>query len=124
MEIKGSFDHFNINVIDIDRSIEFYNKALGLKEVRRIEAPDGSFVIVFLGDGTSSFLLELTWLKDHPHAYELGENESHLCFRMEGGYDKIREYHREMGCISYENHAMGIYFIADPDDYWVEILPK
>jgi Lactoylglutathione lyase and related lyases len=124
MEIKGSFDHFNINVVDIDRSIEFYNKALGLNEVRRVEAPDGSFVIVYLGDGTSSFLLELTRLKDHPHTYELGENESHLCFRMEGDYNKIREYHREMGCISYENHAMGIYFIADPDDYWVEILPK
>jgi len=124
MEIRGSFDHFNINVVDIDRSIEFYNKALGLNEVRRAEAPDGSFLIVYLGDGTSSFLLELTRLKDHPHTYELGENESHLCFRMEGDYDEIREYHREMGCISYENHAMGIYFIADPDDYWVEILPK
>lgn len=123
MEIKGRFDHFNINVTDLDKSIEFYNKALGLKEIRRKEAKDGSFILVYLGDEVTQFSLELTWLKDHTQAYELGENESHLCMRLEGDYDKIREYHRQMGCISYENHDMGLYFIADPDDYWIEVLP-
>lgn len=123
MEIKGRFDHFNINVTDLDKSIAFYNKALGLKEVKRKEAANGSFVLVYLGDGISSFSLELTWLRDHTEAYELGENESHLCIRVEGDYDKIREFHREMGCISYENHDMGLYFINDPDDYWIEVLP-
>lgn len=123
MEIKGRFDHFNINVTDLDKSIDFYKKALGLTEVRRKESSNGSFILVYLGDGVSSFSLELTWLKDHTQPYELGENESHLCIRVEGDYDKIREYHREMGCISYENHDMGLYFINDPDDYWIEILP-
>lgn len=123
MEIKARFDHFNINVTDLNKSIEFYNKALGLKEIRRKEAGDGSFVLVYLGDGVTSFSLELTWLRDHTQAYELGENESHLCMRVDGDYDEIREYHREMGCISYENHDMGLYFIADPDDYWIEVLP-
>jgi len=123
MEIKGRFDHFNINVTNIEKSIAFYNKALGLKEVSRKEASDGSFILVYLGDGTTLFSLELTWLKDHPQTYELGENESHLCIRVEGDYDTIREYHREMGCIAYENHSMGLYFINDPDDYWIEVLP-
>lgn len=123
MEIKGRFDHFNINVTDLNKSIEFYRKALGLKEVRRKEAGDGSFILVYLGDGISSFSLELTWLRDHPQNYELGENESHLCIRVEGDYDQVREYHREMGCICFENHNMGLYFINDPDDYWIEILP-
>lgn len=123
MEIKGRFDHFNINVTDLDKSIDFYKKALGLTEIRRKESSNGSFILVYLGDGVSSFSLELTWLKDHTQPYELGENESHLCIRVEGDYDKIREYHREMGCISYENHDMGLYFINDPDDYWIEILP-
>lgn len=123
MEIKGRFDHFNINVTDLNKSIEFYKKALGLKEIRRKEAENGSFILVYLGDEVTQFSLELTWLRDHPQAYELGENESHLCIRVEGDYDKIREYHREMGCISYENHDMGLYFIADPDDYWIEVLP-
>ncbi|WP_295940783.1 VOC family protein [uncultured Alistipes sp.] len=123
MEIKSRFDHFNINVTDLKRSLEFYDKALGLKEVRRKEAADGSFTLVYLGDGETGFRLELTWLRDHEEAYELGENESHLCMRVAGDYDAVREYHRAMGCISYENHDMGLYFISDPDDYWIEILP-
>ncbi|MDU1889424.1 MAG: VOC family protein [Dysgonomonas sp.] len=123
MEIKGRFDHFNINVTDLKKSLEFYSKALGLKEVARKEAGDGSFVLVYLGDGVSPFRLELTWLRDHTEAYELGENESHLCIRVEGDYDQIREYHRENGWVCFENHSMGLYFINDPDDYWIEVLP-
>ena len=123
MEIKSRFDHFNINVLDLERSIAFYGKALGLKEHHRKEAADGSFILVYLTDGVSPFLLELTWLRDHKEPYELGENESHLCFRVAGDYDKIREYHREMGAVCFENEAMGLYFISDPDDYWIEILP-
>ncbi len=123
MEIKGRFDHLNINVTNLDKSIAFYKKALGLKETRRKEAGDGSFILVYLGDGTTDFSLELTWLRDHPQAYELGENESYLCIRLESDYSKIREFHREMGCICYENHDMGLYFINDPDDYWIEVLP-
>lgn len=123
MEIKSRFDHFNINVLDLERSIAFYGKALGLKEHHRKAAADGSFILVYLTDGVSPFLLELTWLRDHKEPYELGENESHLCFRVAGDYDKIREYHREMGAVCFENEAMGLYFINDPDDYWIEILP-
>ncbi|MDR2947724.1 MAG: VOC family protein [Prevotella sp.] len=123
MEIKGRFDHFNINVTDLDKSLAFYKKALGLNEIRRKESSNGSFILVYLGDGVTPFSLELTWLKDHTQAYELGENESHLCIRVEGDYDQIREFHREMDCICYENHDMGLYFINDPDDYWIEILP-
>lgn len=123
MEIKSRFDHLNVNVTDLERSIAFYNQALGLKEHHRKEVADGSFVLVYLCDEAKTFFLELTWLKDHPQAYELGENETHLCLRVEGDYDQVRAYHREMGCICFENHEMGLYFINDPDDYWIEILP-
>ena len=99
MEIKSRFDHFNINVLDLDRSIAFYGKALGLKEHHRKEATDGSFTLVYLTDNETGFLLELTWLRDRKEAYELGDNESHLCFRVAGDYDKVREYHRELGYI-------------------------
>ena len=44
------FAHNNINVLDLDRSLEFYQKALGLTEVRRKEAEDGSFILSYLGD--------------------------------------------------------------------------
>ena len=123
MEIKSRFDHFNINVLDLDRSIAFYEKALGLKEHHRKEAADGSFILVYLTDNETGFLLELTWLRDRKEAYELGDNESHLCFRVAGNYDEIREYHRELGYICFENIEMGLYFFNDPDDYWIEILP-
>lgn len=124
MKISSRFDHFNINVTDLNRSILFYKEALGLEEHHRKEAADGSFMLVYLTDGKSPFMLELTWLRDHDDKYELGENESHLCFRLAGNYDDIREYHRNMGCICFENHDMGLYFINDPDDYWIEILPE
>lgn len=123
MEIKSRFDHLNINVTNLERSIAFYDQALGLKEHSRKEAPDGSFILVYLSDASKNFLLELTWLRDHPQAYELGENESHLCLRVEGDYDEVRAFHRETGCICFENQEMGLYFINDPDDYWIEILP-
>ena len=74
MEIKSRFDHFNINVTNLERSIAFYEKALGLKEHHRKEAKDGSFILVYLTDNTTGFLLELTWLKEHTEAYELGRS--------------------------------------------------
>lgn len=124
MKIKSRFDHFNFNVLDLEKSLEFYDKALGLKEVRRKEAQDGSFVLVYLGEETTDFTLELTWLKDRKEAYNLGEGEFHLCVRVEGNYDEVREYHRQQGWICYENTEMGLYFINDPDGYWIEILPR
>ena len=123
MEIKGRFDHFNFNVTDLEASIAFYGKALGLKEVKRKVAPDETFILVYLGDGKTDFILELTWLRDREGAYDLGEREFHLCLRVEGDYEQVREQHRKMGCICYENTEMGLYFISDPDGYWIEILP-
>lgn len=115
--------HCNINITNIEKSVEFYQKALGLKVVRTKEASDGSFVLTYLGDGISNFEIELTWLKDHLQAYDLGENESHICFEVDD-YDAAYQLHQEMGCICFENREMGLYFINDPDDYWIEILPK
>ena len=88
-----------------------------------MEASDGSYIIVYLTDGETGFSLELTWLRDHPQAYDLGECEFHLCVRMAGDYDAMRAYHKEMGVVCYENHDMGLYFNEDPDGYWIEILP-
>ena len=124
MDIKAKFDHFNFNVADLERSISFYNKALGFVESHRINSNDGSFIIVYLKDTQSDFLLELTWMRDHPQAYDLGECEFHLCVRVPGDYDAVRAFHKEMGVVCYENHDMGLYFIEDPDGYWIEILPQ
>lgn len=118
-----TFAHNNVNVFDLDRSLAFYKEALGLAEVRRIAAKDGSFLIVYLGDGRSAHRLELTWLRDRTEKYDLGDNEIHLAFRTDD-YDGAFRKHKEMGVVCYENPAMGIYFIEDPDGYWIEILPQ
>ena len=124
MEVKGRFDHFNFNVLDLDKSIRCYEEALGLKEVRRMEASDGSFILVYMGEEKTGFLLELTWLRDRKEPYDLGEGEFHLCMRVPGDYDAVRAYHKQMDCVCYENTDMGLYFISDPDGYWIEILPE
>lgn len=117
-----TFNHFNFNVTDLERSLKFYKEALGLSPVRRKEAEDGSYVIVFLGDRRTTFRLELTWLRDHPQKYDLGECEFHLALKAPD-YEAAYAKHKEMGCICFENPAMGIYFITDPDGYWIEIIP-
>lgn len=116
------FAHNNFNVLDLEKSLTFYKNALGLTEVRRKEAADGSYIIVFLGDGTSNHLLELTWLRDWDRPYNLGDNEFHLAFTADD-FDAAHQKHADMGCICYENPKMGIYFINDPDNYWIEIVP-
>jgi len=123
MIIKSRFDHYNFNVLDLEKSLAFYDKALGLKEARRKVADDGSFILVYLTDGHTGFSLELTWLRDRTDAYDLGESEFHLCMRVAGNYEEIRSYHEQMGYICFENTDMGLYFIEDPDGYWIEILP-
>ena len=118
-----TFAHNNFNVRDLDKSLAFYKQVLGLGEVWRKQASDGSFILVYLGDGGgSSHQLELTWLRDWDRPYNLGDNEFHLAFTAED-YDAAHALHEQMGCICYENPAMGIYFISDPDGYWLEIVP-
>ncbi len=114
--------HENYNVSDLEKSLKFYDEALGLKEKRRKVADDGSYIIVFIGNDTSEFEMELTWLKDHPQKYNLGECEFHLAFRV-AEFDEAYKKHKEMGCVCFENPKMGIYFIIDPDGYWLEIVP-
>ena len=115
--------HENYNVVDLEKSLAFYEKALGLKEVRRKNAADGSFIIVYIANEHADFELELTWLRDHPQKYDIGEEEFHLAFKVDD-FEAAHRLHEEMGCICFENHEMGLYFIKDPDGYWLEIVPR
>ena len=121
--MKFRIDHVNLNVADMDRSLAFYEKALGLKLKRKIEAEDGSFVLAFIGCETGDFNVELTWLKDKSGPYELGDNETHIAFATPD-YAEAHDLHSQMSVICYENKSMGIYFIEDPDGYWHEIVPE
>ena len=118
--MKFKMIHENYNVSDLDRSLAFYKEALGLEEIRRKTTED--FIIVYIGNAETDFELELTWLKEHPQPYDLGEDEFHLAFRTDD-YEAAHALHEKMGCICFENPSMGIYFIEDPDGYWLEIIP-
>ena len=113
------FNHFNFNVKDLDASLKFYKEALGLEPVKVSDKEN--FTLVFLGDGKTGFRLELTYLKDRTEPYDLGELEYHLAMTADN-YDEAHALHEKMGCICFENPGMGIYFIEDPDGYWIEIV--
>ena len=120
--MKFLFNHQNFNVLDLEKSIAFYEEALGLTVNRTYEASDGSFILTYMGDMVTGFQLELTWLRDRKEAYNLGDNEFHLAFEVDNMQEAYKK-HKAMGCVCYENKDMGIYFIQDPDGYWIEIIP-
>lgn len=120
--MKLQFSHTNFNVKNLERSLAFYEKALGLKVTQKYEPPDHRFTLVYLGDGSNPFRLELTWIRDRTDPYNLGDNEFHLAFAVDD-FAAAHKLHQQMGCICLENPDMGIYFIEDPDGYWLEILP-
>ena len=121
--MKFKYVHNNINVLNLEKSVEFYEKALGMTVARVKEAADGSFKLTFLIDAVGIHQIELTWLRDWDRPYNLGDNEIHMAFVVDD-YDAAHELHKEMGCICYENEGMGLYFINDPDGYWIEIIPE
>lgn len=115
------FAHNNFNVLDLDKSLKFYEEALNLKVTRRFNGP--GFILAYLSDGGQTpHELELTWLKERKTPYNLGDNEFHLAVAAED-FSTAYQKHKKMGCICYENQGMGIYFISDPDGYWIEIIP-
>lgn len=115
------FDHFNFNVLDLERSLKFYDEALGLRPVR--ERRTDSYRLVFLGDGETGFCLELTWLFDRKEPYDLGEQEFHLAL-MTDDIEASLQKHEAMGCVVQRPKVPGgFYFLEDPDGYWIEIIP-
>lgn len=121
--MKFTFNHNNINVLNLEKSINFYEEALGYKQLRRYDHPDGSFSLVFLTDGITGHSLELTWNRDRVKPYDLGENEFHMAVSVDD-FEAAYEHHKNMGCICFENKEMGLYFIIDPDGYWTEVIPN
>lgn len=117
------FVHNNFNVKDLNASLAFYKEALSLEAKGTIDDPDGAFHIVYLGNDESDHLLELTWLRDWDRPYNLGDNEFHLALETDD-YEAALAKHKAMNCVCFENTQMGIYFISDPDGYWIEIIPS
>lgn len=114
--------HTEVHVLDLEKSIKFYEEALGFHVAREEGPEDGSWKLVYLETPASDYQLELTWNDGRTEPYDNGGGDIHLAFTVED-IDAARELHRKMGCIAYENEGMGVYFIADPDGFWLEIIP-
>lgn len=120
--MKFKMAHTNINVLDLGRSLAFYQEALGLQQIRVFDHPQGEFKLVYIADEANTYQIEFTCYRDRTEAYLHGDNDLHLAFFVDD-FDAAYQKHKAMGCICYENTEMGIYFIKDPDGYWLEILP-
>ena len=120
--MKAKMIHRCIHVLDLDASLAFYERALGLAVQRRMGPDDGSWENVFLGNEKTDFQVELTWNRGRAEPYDNGGRDTHLAFEVDD-MDAARALHEEMGCVCFVNERMGIYFIQDPDGCWLEILP-
>lgn len=120
--MKFTMAHTNINVLDLERSLAFYRDALGLHQVRTFADPKGEFKLVYIADDSNNYQIEFTWYRDRKDPYHHGDNDLHLAFRVDD-FEAAYQKHKAMDCICYENQEMGIYFIKDPDGYWLEVLP-
>lgn len=113
-------EHNCICVTDLERTADFYSRALQLAVLRRKAGADRD--IVFLGGELSVHQIEVICLHNHPGAHDLGENPTHLAFRTDDIAGAMA-FHKELGCFHHELPEFGVYFIQDPDGYLCEIMP-
>lgn len=90
--------------------------------LREMGPEDGSWTNTFMGNDSVPFEIELTWIRGRVEPYENGGKDTHIAFVVDD-FDAAHELHEKMGCIIRENPRMGLYFIADPEGQWIEILP-
>ena len=121
--MKARFVHRCTHVLDKEATIAFYEKALGFHVVRESGPDDGSWTNTFMANDESPFQIELTWNRGRTEPYDNGGRDTHIAFVV-SDFDACHRLHEEMGCIVFENPRMGLYFIADPDGCWIEILPE
>lgn len=124
--MKYKLEHGCIRVMDLNKSMEFYEKALGLKEVRRKDFPEWKFTLVYLSDEKGSFEIELTYNYDQETPYELGNGFSHFALTvedLEGSHEFHKSMDLEVGDLKgLPNERPMFYFIKDPDGYAIEII--
>ncbi|GAC1346048.1 MAG: lactoylglutathione lyase [Acetobacteraceae bacterium] len=123
--------HTMLRVKDLDRSVDFYTKHLGMKELRRREVPDGKYTLAFVGygDENSTAVLELTFNWDQTSGYDVGTGFGHLAVGLPDVYKACDELKkagakitREAGPVKFGTTV--IAFVEDPDGYKVELVQR
>ena len=100
------FNHFDFNVLSLGRSLDFCRSAWTSVPSAPRKALTAPSALLFLGDGSSSFTLELTEVKGQTEPYDLGECEFHLAFTAVV-FDGLYQRHRDMGCICLKTAIWG-----------------
>ena len=78
-------------------------------------------MLVFLSDGITEHQVELTYLYDRTEPYDLSDNEIHLAFYTDE-FENDLSRHQQMGIVCQYEQGKNLYFIEDPDGYWIEII--
>jgi lactoylglutathione lyase len=119
-----------LRVGNLERSLDFYTKVLGMRELRRKEYPDGRFTNVFVGyeDESRAAVLELTHNWD-TSAYDLGKGYGHVAVEVENAAAACDEVRHRGGKVTREAGPMKhgttvIAFVEDPDGYKIEFIQK
>lgn len=117
--------HICFRVENLEKSVRFYEEALGYNEVKRLDYPEHEFTLVYLQDPASTIEIELTYNYDHG-PYERGNGYGHFAVETE---DLMKSYekHKAMDCIADEISGLpdgktSFYFIQDPDGYQIEVI--
>ncbi len=120
--MKFRFAHNCLFVSELDRSLKFYEEALGLTTAKVMHPSDMDATLVFLTDGESAHQLEIGYTPEHQGPYALGDNQFHIAFAVEN-MEAAHALHEKMGVICRDPETEPVYFIQDPDGYQIEIIP-
>jgi lactoylglutathione lyase len=123
--------HTMLRVRNLEKSLDFYTRILGMKLLRKKDFPEGSFTLAFVGfsDESEQAALELTYNWDK-HNYDLGNAFGHIAIEVDDVYRTCEEIRNKGGKIKREAGPMKggttvIAFVEDPDGYSIELLaPK
>ncbi len=121
--------HTMIRVLDLDRSISFYDEAFGLREADRFDLDD--FTLVYLSNAESEFEVELTLNKGQTEPYDLGNGYGHLAVSVEDLESEHQRFEqaglqpRRVIELEEDGQVLGkFFFVADPDGYQIEVLQR
>ena len=123
--------HTMLRVHDLDRSVEFYTKLMGMKELRRREVPEGKYTLAFVGygDETTGAVVELTYNWDQSAPYDLGTGFGHLAVGLPDIYKACADIKAAGGKVTREPGPVKfgtteIAFVEDPDGYKIELIQR
>lgn len=122
--------HTMIRVADIDRSIDFYTRLLGMRLLRRRDYPDGKYTLAFVGYGAEEevAVLELTYNWGREEGYQLGTAYGHIAILVDNIKAACDRLAQEGVAIPVppkpRNSGTWLAFVEDPDGYRIELLQR